>query len=215
MTTPDLDAHPLHPDEEFPPEALPFVPQDDHTGDGYDWMRELPPGWQAVTSWGSEGWTLGDPPYVVAAHYDGQGLGIIFGLAVYIEGDVTVTAYGSRALRNAHTDEFALDAWHQSGNGPRDGLPPTGTPADRIPARFRGPYRPEEDTTMTTPDTTPVELVRAAIAAKEVRHGKHAANLLREHGHDDLAARLDAAVRDRNGHLSARQALTLLENGEL
>lgn len=202
MTTTDHDAHPLFPDEEFPLEALPYVPEDDHTGDGHDWVRNLPPGWTLVTSWGSEGWTLGNPPYVYVAHCDS--IGNVYGLAVYVEGDVTVNAYGSRALRDAHTDEFALNNWLWLENGPLEGLPPKDTPAASIPARFRGPYRPDRD---------PVALARQAVEDRTVRHGKHVANLLREHGYTDHADRVDREVSARKGHLSARQAVHFLARG--
>lgn len=134
--------HPLFPDDEFPASVLPTCPEDDHTGDGYDWARELPAGWKAVYSWGSEGWELGSPPYQIVAHFDDV-LDVVYGLAHYIEGDVTVTAYGSREARDAATDELALSAWLWGENGPREGLPAEGTPAAGISARFRGPYRPD------------------------------------------------------------------------
>ncbi|MFD3422114.1 hypothetical protein [Streptomyces decoyicus] len=133
--------HPLFPDDEFPASALPDYPVDDHTGDAYSWMRELPIGWRAPGVWGSEGWDLGCWPYQAVAHYDCP-LGVIYGQAHYIEGDVTVRAFGSRAARDAATDELALSTWLWEENGPREGLPPEGTPAAKIPPRFRGPYRP-------------------------------------------------------------------------
>jgi hypothetical protein len=49
-------------------------------------------------------------------------------------------------------------------------------------------------------------------------HGKHAAELLDEHGHTEAAERIRCAVSDRNGHLSAKQAAALIldeaEGGE-
>lgn len=132
--------HPLFATDEFPTSALPTCPEDDHTGDGYDWMRELPAGWDAVGLWGSEGWDLGAWPHQVIAHYDDT-LGVLYGLAHYTEGDVTVRAFGSREARDNATDELALAVWLWEENGPREGLPAEGTPAADIPARFRGPYR--------------------------------------------------------------------------
>lgn len=134
--------HPLSPDAELPAGALPTCPEEDHTGDGYDWANELPTGWCAVYSWGTEGWELGNPPYEVVAHFDDI-LDVTYGLARYVEGDVFVTAYGSREARDAATDELALGVWLWVGNGPRGGLSAEGTPAARIPDRFRGPYRPD------------------------------------------------------------------------
>nr|WP_024126163.1 hypothetical protein [Streptomyces sp. FR1]AHE38781.1 Hypothetical protein pFRL3_4c [Streptomyces sp. FR1] len=138
--------HPLFPDDEFPVAALPDWPEDDHTGDGYDWAQELPTGWDAVYSWGSEGWDLGSLPYQVVAHYDCP-LDVIYGMAHYIEGDVKVRAFGSREARDAATDELALSIWLAVRNGPRQGLPAADTPAADIPARFRGPYRPNAEHT--------------------------------------------------------------------
>lgn len=135
--------HPLYPDAEFPFAALPSWPEDDYTGDGTDWARELPIGWHAVYSWGTEGWELGSTPYEVVAHLDDDVLDVIWGLALYVEGDVTVRAFGSRAARDAATDELALGTWLSRRNGPRDGLPDRNTSAAGIPARFRGPYRPD------------------------------------------------------------------------
>ena len=126
--------------DEFPFTALPVWPEDDHTGDAYTWMRELPFGWEAVGVWGTEGWDLGCWPYEAVAHFDDV-LDVIYGLAHYIEGDVTVRAFSSREARDAATDELALSTWLQVGNGPREGLPARNTPAAEIPARFRGPYR--------------------------------------------------------------------------
>lgn len=134
--------HPPSSDDEFPASVLPTCPEEDHTGDGYDWARELPVGWKAVYSWGTEGWELGEPPYQVVAHFD-HILDVTYGLARYVEGDVFVTAYGSREARDAATDELALGVWLWAGNGPRKGLPAEGTLAAGIPDRFRGPYRPD------------------------------------------------------------------------
>lgn len=134
--------HPLFPDDEFHVEALTSYPVDDHTGDGYDWIGDLPTGWKAVVSWGSEGWELGSLPYEIVAHYDCP-LGVIYGMAHYVEGDVTVTAYGSSEVRDAVTDELALATWLSKEGGPREGLPAKDTPAAEIPARFRGPYCPD------------------------------------------------------------------------
>ncbi|WP_431983802.1 hypothetical protein [Streptomyces qinglanensis] len=135
-------AHPLFPHDEFPVDVLPFYPEDDHTGDGYDWIRELPVGWHAVGVWGSEGWDLGAWPLQVVAHYDCP-LDLTPALAHYVEGDVTVRAFGSREARDAATDEIALSVWQWEENGPALAeLPAEDTPAADIPARFRGPYRP-------------------------------------------------------------------------
>lgn len=51
-----------------------------------------------------------------------------------------------------------------------------------------------------------------ADAARERRgmHGKHAADLLEQHGYTETADRVRSEVRARNGLLSAKQAIELL-----
>lgn len=49
-----------------------------------------------------------------------------------------------------------------------------------------------------------------ADAGPWVRHGKHAAELLAEHGYTTEAERIRRAVSDCNGLMSAKQAVTLL-----
>ncbi|WP_372412522.1 hypothetical protein [Streptomyces luteireticuli] len=132
-------SHPVFADDEFPVSVLPDYPEDFHEGDGYDWIESLPAGWTDVPLWGVDGWDLGAYPYSVVAHYNCP-LGVIYGLATFTEGDVTVRAYGSREARDAETDELALSLWRYWKNGP-DNLPAKNTAAADIPTRFRGPYR--------------------------------------------------------------------------
>jgi hypothetical protein len=134
------DPCPAGPDGQVPVECLPWVPENDHMRDGWQWMSAIEPLWHAVGVWGSEGWDLGSFPYVVVAHYDDDILNKYFGLAVYTEGDVNVQAYEGRAARDAATDELALHLWEQNGSGPPD-APASRTPAHLIPERFRHPYR--------------------------------------------------------------------------
>jgi hypothetical protein len=131
-------SHPLFADDEFPVSALPDYPEDMHEGDGYDWVALLPVGWKGVRGWGPLGWDLGSWPYNVVAHYDCP-LGVLYGVATFTEGDVTVRAFGSREARDAETDEIALFLWRNWENGPKN-LPAEGTAAADIPARYRGPY---------------------------------------------------------------------------
>jgi hypothetical protein len=63
------------------------------------------------------------------------------------------------------------------------------------------------------PEATPstaAQLVAHALTQRRGMHGKHAAELLDEHGHTKEADLIRREVRDRNGHLSAKQALELL-----
>ncbi|MEU2453963.1 hypothetical protein ABZ605_28270 [Streptomyces sp. NPDC012765] len=57
---------------------------------------------------------------------------------------------------------------------------------------------------------TAAQLIEDAAHERTIRHGKHAADLLDEHGHPDEAALIRAEVRAQNGHLSARQAADFL-----
>lgn len=127
----------------MPVDCLPWVPEDDHESDGWAWTGAIKPLWHAVALWGSEGWDLGDWPYVIVAHHDDDIGNKYFGLAVYTEGDVRVDAYQGRAARDAATDELALYLWHQSGSGDPD-APAPDTPANLIPERFRHPYNPTD-----------------------------------------------------------------------
>lgn len=54
------------------------------------------------------------------------------------------------------------------------------------------------------------QLVADAVVERRIRHGRHAAELLAEHGHQAEADRVQDAVRRRNGHLSAKQTIDLL-----
>jgi hypothetical protein len=58
--------------------------------------------------------------------------------------------------------------------------------------------------------TTAAQLVADALTQRRGMHGKHAADLLAEHGHTKEADLIRREVRDRKGHLSAKQALELL-----
>jgi hypothetical protein len=54
------------------------------------------------------------------------------------------------------------------------------------------------------------KLVADAAAARRIRHGKHAAGLLDEHGYTTEAELVRRAVSERNGLMSAKQAVTFL-----
>src|ERR1051325_6251091 len=62
------------------------------------------------------------------------------------------------------------------------------------------------------------KLVADAVADRRVRHAKHAAELLDAHGYTTEAERIRSAVSERNGLMSAKQAIALLvdhaESGE-
>jgi hypothetical protein len=101
--------------------------------DGYGWMSHLRDGWQPIPGWGRDGWDLGDWPYAVVAHYDGEG---VHGLGTYVEGDVYERSFATREERDAATDQIAALYWRLSRNGPDD-LPPSD---DYLGPHHRGPY---------------------------------------------------------------------------
>jgi hypothetical protein len=117
------------------PADLPPVP-DSLWHEGYYWLRALRHGWYDVSSWGRDGWDLGCWPLAVVLHYDGEDR---YGLAVYVEGDVEVTAYRSREDRDGATDRVAAFYWRRRGHGPDD-LPAEG---DELLPHHRGRNSPE------------------------------------------------------------------------
>ncbi|WP_435245044.1 hypothetical protein [Streptomyces tendae] len=71
------------------------------------------------------------------------------------------------------------------------------------------PAKPEPEAAPV--DDAVLRLVWIAVDNRDVTHGRHIADLLAEHGHAEEAAAVTAELRARHGHLSARQALTFLE----
>ncbi|WP_460467426.1 hypothetical protein [Calidifontibacter terrae] len=82
--------------------ALPELPSPDvaRCGDGYDWMDALD-GWQVVPLWGRDGYDLGRwPLLILAVATVGLADSPVYGVATYIEGDVTVQAFNRPADTN-------------------------------------------------------------------------------------------------------------------
>ena len=102
--------------------------------DGYDRIEVARThGWQAVSSWGLEGWDLGTWPLVVILHRqsaDG------FELAYDVEGDVTVYRYPTRELRDAATDCLAFCHWKHDSTGWVDDVERIDDAPDRLRGRF-------------------------------------------------------------------------------
>jgi len=76
---------------------------DYHMNGGYDWMELIEEhGWAVLSSWGCDGWDLGQWPYVmVAVTRTADSIGNLFGIAAYCEGDVT--CYWCKcAIRSVH-----------------------------------------------------------------------------------------------------------------
>ncbi|MBF9135273.1 hypothetical protein I0C86_41215 [Plantactinospora sp. S1510] len=99
---------------------LPALPYS-YVGSGYDWMGGLAGGWYAVGVWGSDGWDLGNWPYVIVAHYDDG----VYGRVLYCEGDLTIEAYPEVDARDKATSDTAVFYWRHYGHGPKD-LPAEG-----------------------------------------------------------------------------------------
>ncbi len=111
---------------------LPALP-DNVWYSGYDWIGALRSGWDAVSSWGRSGWDLGCWPLVIVAHYDRPGC---YGLCLYVEGDLDISAYPTREARDQATDRLAAYYWRYYQHGPTD-LP--ASDGDLQP-HHRGPF---------------------------------------------------------------------------
>ena len=106
--------------------------------DGYDWMDVISEhGWVVIPSWGSDGWDLGQWPYVmVAGTRTADAIGNLFGMATYCEGDVK---------RNVLPDEGpVLGRDHRRGffhwkNGQAQGPADLPEAAAELPSRYRIP----------------------------------------------------------------------------
>jgi hypothetical protein len=103
-------------------------------GDGYDRMEMARPHkWQAIPSWGRDGWDLGDWPLVVVYHRDrGDG----FDLATNVEGDVSTYTFPTRELRDEATDGIAFfyRKWHN------ESWVEGYTTVEDLPAQLRGAF---------------------------------------------------------------------------
>ncbi|UKA77636.1 hypothetical protein [Arthrobacter sp. FW306-07-I] len=111
---------------------------DYHMNGGYDWMDLIEQhGWTVLSCWGSEGWDLGQWPYVmVAATRTADRIGNLFGVATYCEGDVTCTYYRTKARQWDAITEQAFFHWKNGqAHGPDD-LPEA---AAELPSRYRMP----------------------------------------------------------------------------
>ncbi len=115
------------------PQDLPALP-DNVWYSGYDWIGALRRcGWHAVCSWGRDGWDLGCWPQVIVAHHDRPGC---YGLCLYVEGDLDLSAYPTREARDQATDRLAAYYWRYYQHGPTD-LPASDTD---LQPHHRGPF---------------------------------------------------------------------------
>jgi hypothetical protein len=101
-------------------------------GDGYDRMDIAEKAkWWAVASWGRDGWDLGQWPYVIVYHRDGE----TFELATNVEGDADCYSFPTRELRDEATDHLAFWYWQHYGKEWAKGHS-----IDDIPAHLRGAF---------------------------------------------------------------------------
>jgi len=102
--------------------------------DGYDRIEtSARRRWEAIPSWGRDGWDLGAWPLVVIFHRDST---VGYELAENCEGDATVYRYPTRALRDAATDQIAFWHWRERGAPWVAGI----ADAAHAPAHLRGAY---------------------------------------------------------------------------
>jgi hypothetical protein len=128
--------------------ALPPLPIDSRSGDGYDWIENLTGGWRVLPAWGRDGWDLGEWPYAIVAVCVArtEDSTRVYGVATYTEGDTTLDAFATPAQRDHEIDNHAAWHWRHTGNGPQ--VPEVGP----LREEHTGPYR-----TTPAPEPDPVE----------------------------------------------------------
>ena len=98
---------------------------------GYEWIEASERrGWRALSSWGADGWDLGDWPYVIISVRDFSA-DHRYELCEYCEGDLTIHTFSTLLARQQAIDTIAHGWWRR-----REELwYVEGDP------RFNGPYR--------------------------------------------------------------------------
>jgi hypothetical protein len=92
----------------------------DYSRDGYEWIERLPAGWEAVPSWGRDGWDLGAWPIAIVATYENSDTGQ-YAFGIYTEGDVSVTQVETHGNLYAAVDGLAEWYWrNEYALGPTD-----------------------------------------------------------------------------------------------
>ncbi len=112
---------------------------DAHSDGGYEWMDSIEEeGWWVCGAWGTDGWDLGEWPYVmVAVTKTADETGPLFGMATYCEGDVKTMFYRTQAAHWAAITAEAFNTWKMRDNGPD--MPDT---LEELADEFREPYSP-------------------------------------------------------------------------
>ena len=108
-------------------------------GDGYDWISWLTApsatiggvtNWSVISAWGTDGWDLGDWPYVIVsvarAETNDRWL-----TCVYVEGDLEIQEFTDQADWYRHLDSIARYSWRN-----KDWFDPNDS-------RFYGPSGPK------------------------------------------------------------------------
>lgn len=96
---------------------LPALPS--NADNGYDWMAALPAAWKPTSSWGEDGWDLGDWPYVIVCLYVNP-LHDLYACATYVEGDVFIEQRPSLEELYAFVDRQAEFFWRHGRGAPHD-----------------------------------------------------------------------------------------------
>ncbi|MFE9559089.1 hypothetical protein ACFYMW_39110 [Streptomyces sp. NPDC006692] len=86
-------------------DLLPPLPAPDPADNGWGWMAHLAgTGWYPVHGT-RDGRTLGNWPYQIVTHHNDPERSL-YGLAVYTEGDVSITGYRTKTARDQATDRY-------------------------------------------------------------------------------------------------------------
>lgn len=112
---------------------------DCHMNGGYDWMDEVAArGWSVPGTWGSEGWDLGQWPYIIVATRTlDTDDGLFHAVATYTEGDVETRWFRQQERCWEAISAEAHACWkRRDAHGPEE-LPEH--PAD-LPDALRRPF---------------------------------------------------------------------------
>jgi hypothetical protein len=95
-------------------------------------------GWEVIGTWGKDCYNLGSPPYVMIFFRDRENL---FDVIEYSEGEVTMYACPSEAIREQITNELALFHWKSNPRSAPLGMDQYHSVA-ALPEALKGPCVP-------------------------------------------------------------------------
>jgi hypothetical protein len=112
------------------------------SGNGYDDMEVAErQGWSVISSWGHDGWDLGQWPYVAIYTREADGK---FEMQQVVEGDHDVYRFDTADERTAAIDYLFL--WYAAGESwaplTWEERPQLDAGELKVAAKYRGPYRP-------------------------------------------------------------------------